>query len=63
LDGKVWQVQKEWGTENGKYPQPFDQPFHILLNLAVGGEFVGPVADPTEFPAQMLIDWVKVYQP
>ena len=63
LDGKVWQVQKEWATENGDHPQPFDQPFHILFNLAVGGEFVGPVAEQTEFPAQMLIDWVKVYQP
>jgi beta-glucanase (GH16 family) len=62
LDGKIWQVQKEWGTENGSFPQPFDQPFHIVLNLAVGGEFVGPVAGDTEFPAQMLVDWVKVYQ-
>lgn len=63
LDGKVWQVQREWGTENGKHPQPFDQPFHLLFNLAVGGEFVGPVEDKTEFPAQMLVDWVRVYQP
>jgi hypothetical protein len=31
--------------------------------LAVGGEFVGPVEDKTEFPAQMLVDWVRVYQP
>jgi beta-glucanase (GH16 family) len=55
-------MQKEWGTENGKYPEPFDQPFHIVLNLAVGGQFVGEVAQETDFPAQMLVDWVKVYQ-
>jgi hypothetical protein len=63
LDGQVWQIQKEWGTENGKFPQPFDQPFHLVFNLAVGGQFVGAVADETPFPAKMLVDWVRVSQP
>ena len=62
LDGQVWQVQKGWGTENGNFPQPFDQPFHLVFNLAVGGQFVGAVAEQTPFPAKMLVDWVKVFQ-
>jgi beta-glucanase (GH16 family) len=37
LDGQAWQVQKGWGTENGNFPQPFDQPFRLVFNLAVGG--------------------------
>jgi len=39
---------------------PFDQPFHLLLNLAVGGNLPGaPV--PESFPAVMTVDYVKVY--
>ncbi|MEM7622175.1 MAG: carbohydrate-binding protein, partial [Planctomycetota bacterium] len=40
---------------------PFDQPFHLLLNLAIGGNFpgTGPDASVT-FPKVMEIDWVRV---
>lgn len=40
----------------------FDQPFFLLLNVAVGGGFVGPVGPQTEFPAAMLVDYVRVYE-
>ncbi len=40
----------------------FDQPFFILLNLAVGGNYVGPVGRNTEFPATMLVDYVRVFE-
>jgi beta-glucanase (GH16 family) len=40
----------------------FDQPFFILLNVAVGGGFVGPVGRDTEFPVEMLVDYVRVYE-
>lgn len=62
FDGEVWQVQKEWTTVNGEFPAPFNEPFHLILNLAVGGGFVGAPNSETRFPAQFLIDWVKVYQ-
>jgi len=62
LDGKVWQVQREWRSEAAAFPAPFDQPFHLVLNLAVGGGFVGPVAAETPFPARFLVDWVRVYR-
>lgn len=40
---------------------PFDAPFFILLNVAVGGSFGGPVNDAI-FPQTMEVDYVRVYQ-
>ncbi len=40
----------------------FDQPFYVILNLAVGGNFDGNPQSDTIFPATMLIDYVRVYQ-
>jgi beta-glucanase (GH16 family) len=39
----------------------FDKPFFLLLNVAVGGNFGGPVAADTVFPQQMLVDHVRVW--
>lgn len=39
----------------------FNKPFYILINLAVGGAFVGPPDGETEFPQTMLVDYVRVY--
>ena len=44
---------------------PFDQEFHFLLNVAVGGNYTGctsPSCITADFPQQMLVDWVRVYQ-
>lgn len=41
---------------------PFDKPFYLLLDLAVGGTFPGPPSASTVFPAEMKIDWVRVTQ-
>lgn len=38
-----------------------DNPFFALLNVAVAGEWPGPL-DPAALPAQMTIDWVRFYQ-
>jgi len=40
----------------------FEKPFYILINLAVGGSFVGPPNDETVFPQTMLVDYVRVYK-
>lgn len=40
----------------------YDHPFFIILNVAVGGNFVGPPNNETEFPQTMLVDYVRVYQ-
>jgi beta-glucanase (GH16 family) len=39
----------------------FDHDFFIILNLAVGGNYVGPPDATTQFPQTMLIDYVRVY--
>lgn len=39
----------------------FNQPFYILLNVAVGGTFVGFPNVQTPFPQQMIVDYVRVY--
>ena len=43
---------------------PFDQPFHLIFNIAVGGVWGrsgGPI-DDSVFPQRMLIDYARVYQ-
>lgn len=40
----------------------FDAPFHLLLNLAVGGDWPGPPDESTPNPSTMLVDWVRVTQ-
>jgi len=40
----------------------FDQPFFVILNLAVGGHFDGDPASDAIFPATMLVDYVRVYR-
>ncbi len=40
----------------------FDHPFFIILNVAVGGNFVGPPDASTTFPQTMLVDCVRVYR-
>ena len=40
----------------------FDQTFFILLNIAVGGNFVGPPNENTPFPGSMTVDYVRVYK-
>jgi beta-glucanase (GH16 family) len=42
---------------------PFDQPQHLLLNIAVGGNWGGQKGvDDAAFPAQMEVDYVRIYQ-
>jgi beta-glucanase (GH16 family) len=38
----------------------YDHPFHLLLNVAVGGKGSNPPQASTPFPATMLVDWVRV---
>lgn len=39
----------------------YDQPFFLILNVAVGGSFVGPPNSNTPFPSLMYVDYVRVY--
>lgn len=40
----------------------FNQPFFIILNVAVGGNYVGFPTDKTPFPQTMFVDYVRVYK-
>jgi beta-glucanase (GH16 family)/glycerophosphoryl diester phosphodiesterase len=47
----------------GSEQWPFDQSFHLLMNVAVGGGWGGKKGiDESVFPAEMKIDYVRVYQ-
>ena len=41
---------------------PFDKPFYIILNLAIGGSFGGPEVDDSIFPQEFVIDYIRVYE-
>lgn len=48
-------------SELNPWPAPFDQPFYIVMNVAVGGQFLGSPDAGTKFPVEMLVDYVRVY--
>ena len=43
------------------WPAPFDQPFYLVMNVAVGGNFPGAPNPATPFPAELVVDYVRVY--
>lgn len=78
FDGTTWARQDFWWssskTQDGRgsvptcegeinpWPAPFDQPFYLLMNVAVGGNFAGNPDSSTQFPAELLVDYVRVYE-
>ena len=52
-----------FAREDGGHPVwPFDRRFHLLLNIAVGGDWGGQQGvDQAAFPARLQIDYVRVY--
>ncbi len=71
-DGENYKTANDWFTKRPgfgeqSYPAPFDQPFYVILNVAVGGSWVGYPDETTDFDpakdnAKMYVDYVKVYQ-
>lgn len=72
--GAEWHTDKIVFTVNGKptltYPRvpekgpeqwPFDHPFYLILSMQIGGDWVGQ-PDPKDYPADLEIDWVRVYE-
>ena len=45
--------------EEGQYP--FNQPFYLLIDMQLGGSWVGAVG-PEDLPVEMEVDWVHFYQ-
>lgn len=59
LDGKSVCRYSRGAEDAGDWP--FDQPFYLILNVAVGGFMGGPVND-ADLPCEMLVDHVRVYR-
>ncbi|MCF2488369.1 family 16 glycosylhydrolase [Dyadobacter sp. CY347] len=61
LDGKdYFTFTKEQGYDWAQWP--FDKPFHLILNVAVGGNWGGQKGvDDSIFPQKMEVDYVRVY--
>ena len=68
VDGRMIHTENDWysateGQGEITYPAPFDQPFYIILNLAVGGNWPGNPDETTDIAnAAFYIDYVRVYQ-
>jgi beta-glucanase (GH16 family) len=70
VDGQVYETQTNWWSSSdptnsslrNPYPAPFDQPFYLIMNLAVGGVFGGNPDGTTVFPGEMQVDYVRAYK-
>jgi hypothetical protein len=60
-----WYVDNEWfktfkASEVNFYP--FNSPFFFIMNVAVGGNWPGNPDQTTEFPQEMVIDYIRVFE-
>jgi beta-glucanase (GH16 family) len=62
VDDQLVSTQNNWYSTAAPFPAPFDVNFHLLLNLAVGGNFVGAPNGSTVFPQNYVVDYVRVYE-
>lgn len=69
VDGKLFHTENGWFTKSDgqkarPYPAPFNQPFYIILNLAVGGDWPGSPEKNAAYidESTFEIDYVRVYQ-
>jgi beta-glucanase (GH16 family) len=71
VDGHLYETQTNWWSNIGTssdtypYPAPFDQPFYIIMNLAIGGNYLGNPGTNlinASLPGEMEVDYVRVYE-
>jgi beta-glucanase (GH16 family) len=67
LNGQLYETQTNWwssSTTNTRiqnlYPAPFNEPFYLIMNLAIGGTLGGAI-DASIFPSDMQVDYVRLY--
>jgi beta-glucanase (GH16 family) len=67
VDGHLFESQSSpWGNSSGASPFPFNQPFFLIMNMAIGGNYVSNPSQSainanTTFPAEALVDYVRIY--
>jgi hypothetical protein len=62
--------KSEWFSEaaKGNPDAPFDQPFHMIVNVAVDGRFFektdqrADLLPPDAFPQVLQVDYIRVFQ-
>ena len=72
VDGKLYSTKNRWFSQPrspgdviapvNPWPAPFDRPFFLILNVAVGGNFLHGPDDSTTFPQEMQVDYIRVYE-
>lgn len=60
FDGKPFHTVE--AKDVGAKGWPFEQPFFVILNLAVGGGWPGYPDATTTFPQRLVVDWVRAYK-
>lgn len=70
----VWEENKiEWYVDDvlyntvtpattGAHPYPFNAPFFMIFNLAIGGDWPGTPDATTNFPQYLIVDYIRVFQ-
>ena len=67
VDGHLYETQTSWTSSTANaYPFPFNQPFFLIMNLAIGGNYIGnptisEINAGTVFPSELLVDYVRIY--
>ena len=66
VDNQLYETQTSWSSSTGPYPAPFNQPFFIVMNLAIGGAYLGNpstnvINSNTPFPGDMQVDYVRIW--
>ncbi|HEY4904224.1 MAG TPA: glycoside hydrolase family 16 protein [Candidatus Sulfotelmatobacter sp.] len=61
VDDQLYSTRRRTDLKPG-WKWPFDHPFFLLLNVAVGGDWPGDPNATTVFPQTMLVDYVRVYR-
>jgi len=63
IDGVSFQryEKNEPGFDTTEKGWPFDKPYFLILNLAIGGTWGGDI-DPAQYPAEFQIDYVRYYR-
>jgi beta-glucanase (GH16 family) len=66
VDGHLYEMQTSWVNGTNAYPSPLNAPFFIIMNVAVGGQYLGYPTPATinansTFPGDMQVDYVRIF--
>lgn len=67
VDGVLYSTKRRWWSQSesggrNPWPAPFDRPFFLIMNVAVGGNFLHNPDQNTHFPKEMVVDYVRAYE-